>query len=85
MLVHPLTYFEIQKYCQNEPGFNGVYSRNSLPKIKVAVYVINLGEFKSIKNYYIALYVHGYNVIYFDSFRFEHFSKKKRKEKKKNS
>ena len=24
----PLTRFEIQKYHQNEPKFNGVYSRN---------------------------------------------------------
>ena len=29
---HPLTIFEIQKYYQNEPRFNGVYSRNNLPK-----------------------------------------------------
>ena len=32
MTPHPLTNFEIQKYSQNEPKFNGVYSRNSLPK-----------------------------------------------------
>ena len=29
---HPLTIFEIQKYYQNEPRFNGVYSRDNLPK-----------------------------------------------------
>ena len=29
---HPLTNFEIQKYYQNELRFNGVYSRDSLPK-----------------------------------------------------
>ena len=29
---HPLTNFEIQKYYQNEPRFNGVYSKNSLSK-----------------------------------------------------
>ena len=29
---HPSTNFEIKKYCQNEPRFNGVYSRNNLPK-----------------------------------------------------
>ena len=34
MLPHPLTNFELQKCHQNEPKFNGVYSRNSLPKIK---------------------------------------------------
>ena len=32
MPPHPLTSFEIQKYYQNEPKFNGVYSRNNLPK-----------------------------------------------------
>ena len=34
MPSHPLTNFEIQRYYQNEPKFNGVYSRNKLPKIK---------------------------------------------------
>ena len=29
-----LTSFEIQKYCQNELTFNGVFSRNDLPKVK---------------------------------------------------
>ena len=48
MPSHPLTNFEIQKYYQNEPKFNGVYSRNNLPKIKDGAYVINLDEFKSI-------------------------------------
>ena len=42
MLAHPLTNFKIQKYYQNEPKFNGSYSRNSLPKIKDGAYVINL-------------------------------------------
>ena len=32
MPPHPLTNFEIQKYYENEPRFNGIYSRNSLPK-----------------------------------------------------
>ena len=43
MLPHPLTNFEIQKYYQNEPRFNGAYSRDNLPdKIKDGEYVINL-------------------------------------------
>ena len=42
---HPLTNFEIQKDYQNEPKFNGVYSRNNLRKIKDGTYVINLDEF----------------------------------------
>ena len=32
MLLHNLTSFEIQKYYDNEPRFNGVYCRNNLPK-----------------------------------------------------
>ena len=40
MLPHPLTNFKIQTY-QNEPKFNGIYSRNNLLKIKLKVYVIN--------------------------------------------
>ena len=50
MLPHPLSNFEIQKYHQNEPKFNGVYSRNNLPKIKDGPYVINLDEFRIIRN-----------------------------------
>ena len=42
MLPHPLTNFEIQKYYENEPKFNGAYSRNNLSKIKDGVYIINL-------------------------------------------
>ena len=32
MLPHPLTNFEIQKYYQNEPRSNRVFSRNNFPK-----------------------------------------------------
>ena len=38
-----LTYFEIQKYYQNESTSNGVYSRNNLPvKMKEGAYITNL-------------------------------------------
>ena len=33
MMYHPLTKFENQKYCQNEPKFNGDYSRNNLEDV----------------------------------------------------
>ena len=32
MPPHPLTNFELEKYYKTEPRFNGVYSRNNLPK-----------------------------------------------------
>ena len=46
---HPLTNFEIQKYYENKPRFNGVFSRDTLPKtIKNGAYVINLGEYADV-------------------------------------
>ena len=46
MLPHPLTNFELQKYCQNEPRFNDVCSRDNLSvKIKDGEYIINLDEY----------------------------------------
>ena len=85
MPPHPLTNFEIQKYYQSEPKFNGVYSRNNLPKIKDRVYSINRDEFKSIGIYWLALYVNdnngstSYDVIYFDSFEVKHIPKEIKK------
>ena len=32
MSLHPLTNFEIQKYYQNEPKLNGVYSKDNYLK-----------------------------------------------------
>ena len=55
MPPHPLTNFEIQKYYQNEPRFNGVYSRNNLPKKrKYGAYVINLDEYPDVVTHWIA-------------------------------
>ena len=71
MPPHPLTNFEIQKYCQNESKFNGVYSRNNLSKIKHGPYIINLDEYESIGTYWIALYVNAEYVTYIDSFGVE--------------
>ena len=79
MPTHPLTNFEIQKYYQNEPKFNGVYSRNSLSKIKDRAYVKNLDEHESVGTHWIALYLNDNNVIYFDSSGVEHISKEIRK------
>ena len=75
MLPHPLTNFEIKKCHQNEPKFNGAYSRNNLSKVKDGAYVINLHEFESVGTHRIALYVNSNNIIYFDSFVVERIPK----------
>ena len=81
MPPHPLTNFEIQKYYQNEPKIDGVYSRNNLHKIKDGTSVINLDEHKLIETHLIAFYVNGDigNASYFDSFKVEHISKEIKK------
>ena len=68
-----------EKYYENEPKFNGVYSRNNLFKIKDGAYIINLDEYESIGTHWIALYVNAKNVTYFDSFGVEHVPKEIKK------
>ena len=75
MPPHPLTNFEIQKYYQNEAGFNGVYSRDNLTEIKDGVYVINLDEYSDIGTLWVALYIHNNYAIYFNSLGVEHIPK----------
>ena len=77
-VAHPLTNFEI------EIKFNGVCSRNNLSKIKDVALIINLDQYESIETHWIALYVSDNNVIYFDSFGFEHIQKEIKKSKIKN-
>ena len=71
MPPNTLTNFEIQQYYQKKPKFKGVYSRNSLPKIKDGAYIMNLDEYESVGTHWIALYVSGDNVTYFNSFGVE--------------
>ena len=78
MPPHPLTNFEIQ-YYQKEPKFNGVYSRNNLPKIKDGTYVINLDDYKSIGTHGIALCVNANNIVYSNNFGVEHIPKEIKK------
>ena len=80
MPFHPLTNIEINEYDENEPIFNGVYSRNNLPKIiKNGTYVINLDEYANIGTHWIALFVKPNYTVYFDSFGVEHIPKEIKK------
>ena len=44
----------MKEYYQNEPKFNGDYSRNNLSKIKDGSYLINLDEYESIGTHWMA-------------------------------
>ena len=80
--LHPLTNIEINEYYKNEPRFNGVYSRDNLPKtirskelgsaVKKGAYVINLDEYENTGKHWIALFVKPKYTAYFDSFGVEH-------------
>ena len=77
---HPLTNFEIQKYYKNEPRFNGVFSRNNLPKkIKDGKHVINLDEYADVGIHWIALFCNRNEITYFDSSGVEHIPKEIKK------
>ena len=72
MPPHPLTNCEIQKY-ENEPRFNGVFSRNNLPlKIKDGAYVIKLDEYVDVGTNWIALFCNRNEIAYLNSFGVEH-------------
>ena len=63
----------MQKYYQNEPRFNGVYSRNNLPKkIKDGACVISLDEYADVGTHWIALFCERSEIIYFDTFGVKH-------------
>ena len=70
MPPHPLTNFEIKIYFENEPRFNGVYSRDNLPK------TIKIGD---VGTHWMALYIKINGITYFDSFGVEHVPKEIKK------
>ena len=79
-MPHPLTTFEKQKFYQNEPRFNEIYSRDNLPeKIKDGAYLTNLDEHSDIGTNWIALYALDNNDTYFESSEVERMLKEIKK------
>ena len=71
--THPLTNFETLKYYKNQPRFNGVFSKNNLPKkIRDGAYIINLDEYADVGTHWIVLFCNRNEIVYFDSFGVEH-------------
>ena len=67
-------------YYQNEPRFNGFYSRYNLPdKIKDGAYIVNFDEYHDAARHWVALYVDTQTMTYFDSFGIEHIPEEIRK------
>ena len=74
MSPHPLTNFETQTFYKNQPRFNGVFSRNNLPKkiIKNGTHIIYLDEYANVGTHSVALFCNKNEIIYFDSFGVEY-------------
>ena len=73
MPPHLLINLEIQKYYQNEPRFNGVFSRKNLPKkINDVAYLISLDEYADVGTHWMALFCNKNQIAYFNSFGVEH-------------
>ena len=73
MPPQPLTNFQVEKYHENEIRFNGVFSRNNLPKkIKDRAYVTNFDEYADVGTHWITLFCNRNEIVYFDSFCVEH-------------
>ena len=70
-----MTNFKIIDYFKGVKGFNGVFSRNNLPKLKKGAYVINVDHSKNTGTHWVVVYVKKDEVIYFDSFRVEYIPK----------
>ena len=63
----------MQNYYQIKARFNGVYSRDHLPKkIKHGAYIINLDEYADLGTHWIALFCKWSEIVYFDGFGVEH-------------
>ena len=68
-----MTNYEIERYFEYELGFNGVYSRNNLPRIaKDGGYIVNLDDMGKSGTHWVAIFVSGNRGTYFDSFGVEH-------------
>ena len=66
--LHLLNNMEITNYFNDEPTFNGVFSRNNLPRTKDGAYVINLDDKNSNGIHWVSLFIDRNTTGFFDSF-----------------
>ena len=60
------------EYFNYVARFNGIFSRNNLPKIKDCEYVINLDDKKSTGTHWVSLFIDRNTAVYCDSFGIEY-------------
>ena len=63
---HPLKNFEIEKYFEGELLFNGVFSRDNLPKVtQDGGYVVNLDDMGKAGTHWVAICLNDDRATYF--------------------
>ena len=72
MLHQSLSNIEITNYFSYKPTFNGVFSRNNLPRIKAGAYVISFDDKNSKRKHWVLLFFDRNLAVYFDSFGIEY-------------
>ena len=70
--LHSLINIKITKHFNYKPRFNGVFSRDNLPRIKDGAYVINLDDKQNKETHWVSLFIDKNTAVYFDSFRTEY-------------
>ena len=68
-----LKHCKVPKYHDQDCRFNGVYSRNNLPRIKDGVSAINQDDEESKGTYWVSLFINISTAVYFDSFGIKYF------------
>ena len=63
---------EITNYFNYESRFNGVFSRNNLPRIKDEAYVLNLDDKNSKETHWVSPFIDRNTAIYLDFFGIEY-------------
>ena len=58
----------MSKYLKYEFKFNGVYSKDNLPKVKDGAYIVNLDDKQSKGTHWISLFIEKNTAVYFDYF-----------------
>ena len=72
VLIQRLNNIEIVNYFNYEPRFNGVSSRNNLPRIKDGAYIINLDNENSKGTHWVSSFIDRNTAVYCCSFWIEY-------------
>ena len=72
VLIHPLNIIDIINFFNYKPRFNGIFSRNNLPKVNNGAYVISVDDEKSKETNWISIFIYRNTAVYLASFGVEY-------------